>query len=314
MNGPVSDNRDAEAGVSRSVSALVASVIDYAGLFPPAKLDMASTVANHAAYLASEDEWMLNRLIMPASRLGEFEKAAEALLPRGEEDEPWLISALTAPAGDAAALKADLARIEAFNDAHGLPKAGLAMIDVIEMPADSAEAIEAALDTMPDELFPFFELPAGTDPRGMITTLVGGEAGAKIRTGGEMAEAYPAADELARFIVACASADVPYKATAGLHHPLRHHAAGMGVKAFGFLNVFAAAALALHRELPVEEVVRVLEEEEAEAFVFDDEKLRWRHQRVGVEEIEDARLRQAVSFGSCSFDEPREGLRRLGLL
>jgi hypothetical protein len=63
--------RDAHAGrpIAESVTALLANIIDYAGLFPPASLDMATTVANYASHLGSEDAWLLERLIVPAARL-----------------------------------------------------------------------------------------------------------------------------------------------------------------------------------------------------------------------------------------------------
>jgi len=312
-HGPNDGVRDAVGG-KRSVSALLSSVIDYAGLFAPAELDMATTVRNYATYLAGADEWMLNRLIVPVSRLGEFEEEAEGLLPRGEEDEPWLISALTAPAGEAGVEAADVARIEAFNDAHGLPAGGLAMVDVIEMQAESADAIDAALDAMPDDLFPFFELPVGRDPRGLIAALVGGEAGAEIRMSGETADLYPTAEQVARFLSACVSADVPFKLAAGLHQPLTHEVQAAGAKEFGYLNVLVAAVLALHRKLPEDEVIAILGEESIAAFSFNDDGLAWRHERVDINQIEDARLTLAISFVSSSLDEPREDLRVLGLL
>src|SRR5690606_14523404 len=104
--------------------------------------------------------------------------------------------------------EADLDRIAAFNDLHEDPANGFALIDAIELKGDSASAIDSALDMIPDELFPFFEIPITDDPRGLIASLVGSEAGAKVRTGGVTADLYPQADHLARFIHACAGAAV----------------------------------------------------------------------------------------------------------
>jgi hypothetical protein len=121
-------------------------------------------------------------------------------------------------------------------------------------------------------------------------------------------------EQLARFIATCASADVPFKATAGLHHPLTHDSPWPGVREFGFLNVFLAATLALTRGAEENDLVQVLGEESIEAFNFEDEAVCWRDEKLTSDEIEDTRLAFAVSFGSCSFDEPREDLRGLGLL
>ena len=309
MSAPIAG----ETRTPASVRALLTSLIDYAGLFPPADLDMAATVRNYASYLATDDAWMLERLIVPVKRLDEFETHAAGQWPTSDDDEPWPLSALTAPAGDPA-LADDLARIAAFNQEHADAARGLVVVDAIELKAVTPEAIESALDAMPDELFPFFELPVAIDPRGLIAALAGGDAGAKIRSGGVQPELYPSAADVARFLAVCAAADVPFKATAALHHPFRHHSDAVGVKEFGFVGFFVAATLALYHELPEDELASVLGEESIDAFAFDDDGARWRGRAVSTDQIEDARLSFAVSFGSCSFDEPREDLRALGLL
>src|SRR6185436_7396087 len=120
--------------------------------------------ANYARYLDSDDAWMLGRLIVPVARLDEFEQHAVDLLPRGgdADEKAWQISALSAAggtggAGGTAPLEADLSRIEAFNARHADREHGAAIIDVIELKSESAATIDAALDEIPDDLFPFFE-------------------------------------------------------------------------------------------------------------------------------------------------------------
>ncbi len=297
-----------------SIAALATRLIDYAGLFPPAKLDMAPTVENYAAHLAGPETWMLARLIVPAKRLDEFEAAASSLLPTSEDDEAWLISALTAPAGDEG-FKSDLDRIHRFNDRHADPAHGWAQIDVIELKGGSLDGIESALEALDDDIFPFFEIAHDRDPRGLVAALVGSDAGAKIRTGGVTADLFPTPENVARFIRACAAAGVPFKATAGLHHPVRHFAASVETEMFGFFNIFLAAALLFanpdHRDA---EVLSVLTETDAGAFTFDDDGASVGSIRVSLEAIVRAREVFAVSYGSCSFDEPRDDLRGLGLL
>ena len=109
-------------------------------------------------------------------------------------------------------------------------------------------------------------------------------------------------------------AGVPIKFTAGLHHPLRHFDPGMQVPVHGFVNVFTAGILAHARRLGAEQLQAILEDEEASHFVFTDEAFRWKDLSVPVDAIARARRDRVVSFGSCSFDEPREDLRALGLL
>jgi hypothetical protein len=136
---------------------------------------------------------------------------------------------------------------------------------------------------------------------------------AKIRTGGITAGAFPPIDDVARFLRDCKKADVAFKATAGLHHPLRclkpltySPNAPTGTM-HGFLNVFLAAAMLDHAD-------EILREEEASAFDFDDDGASWRGHRVSTEALTIMRRDFATSFGSCSFEEPIGDLRALSLL
>jgi hypothetical protein len=300
----------------RTLRDLLQGILDYAGLFPPAALDMPSTVGRFAAARRGGDRWFLGRLIVPLSRLGEFERCAREHLPRGKDAigvEPWVISALGTPLREGY-IERDLEIIEAFNERHADPLDGAATIDTIEWRADSASHVDRALEYLPDHLFPYFEVPPGADARGMVAAMAGLDAGAKIRTGGVTAAEHPATADLAAFISICAAAEVPFKATAGLHHPLRHEAPSVGAKQFGFLGVFLGAALRWHDRIGEEDLAQILEEPSADAFRFDSAAASWRGHSVSHAEILKARERFAHAFGSCSFDEPLEHLRTLRLL
>jgi len=299
-----------------SVRALMHEVVDYAGLFPPADLDMPATVRNFGAYLASPDRWALARLVVPISRLGEFERHAAAHLPKGERDdteEPWRLTVLSAASGDTA-FEEDLHIIERFNERHNDSQSGRAIIDAIELKATTANSVERALELMPDTLFPWFELPLGQDCRGMLAALSEMESGAKIRTGGVTAEAHPSPLDVARFLVLCKAADVPFKATAGLHHPFRHHAESVGCRQFGFVNVFVGAALLFHGQVEQEELEMLLADEHTKHFEFTPTSVSWKSRSIGIGALREARERFARSFGSCSFEEPLGDLRSMHLL
>jgi hypothetical protein len=142
---------------------------------------------------------------------------------------------------------------------------------------------------------------------------------AKVRTGGLTPEAVPSSASIADFLCAAALRKIPFKATAGLHHPIRSERpltyAPDSPRAVmhGFLNVFAAAAFAWHG-MDRERVQRILDETDAAVFEFDDAEMRWRGVRLSVTQIREARAQFAHSFGSCSFEEPLSDLRSLGLL
>lgn len=299
-----------------AIRTLLANVIDYAGLFPPAKLDMAPTVSNYAAYRAGPDAWMLGRLVVPVARFAEFEKAAHGKLPivsGPTHDDAWGITALTVAAEDPGFAR-DIEAIEQFNDRHATQGADAAYVDCIEVKASSASGIDAALDLVTDDLFPYFELPVDSDPRGLIAALAGLDAGAKIRTGGLVPEAHPSIEAVAAFLLACARAEVPFKATAGLHHPLRHQAKDVGCKQHGFLNVFIAGALASTGKIDEVGAVAILSDESAESFRVADDGIAWRDLRLTVGELRHSRDAFAHAFGSCSFDEPLADLRAMRFL
>ncbi len=139
---------------------------------------------------------------------------------------------------------------------------------------------------------------------------------AKIRTGGVVPQAIPSVDQLADFVLRCAELRLPFKATAGLHHPIRasypltYEADAPSAVMHGFINLFLAAAFAWAGR---QEIQLLLGETDPCAFHFD-EQAHWRDWSLSTDQVIEARRDFAHSFGSCSFTEPVETLRELGWL
>src|SRR6185436_2132053 len=57
--------------IARSLRVLLADLIDYAGLFPPAALSMQDAVRNYARYAEGEHAWMLGKFVVPEARRAE---------------------------------------------------------------------------------------------------------------------------------------------------------------------------------------------------------------------------------------------------
>jgi hypothetical protein len=298
--------------MNNSLQDLLTNLIDYAGLFPPAALAMNSAARNYDAYRRGENSRRLGRFIVPVSRLEEFERAAADFLKTEEKRDPWLLSALAG-----SDLGADLTKIADFNERHASEKD--AFIDTIETRAESAADIERQISLLPKPLISYFEIPIAADPTQLITAIAAKDARAKVRTGGVRSDNFPSSFALARFIKTCADQDVPFKATAGLHHPLRSinrltsEPDSAPVLMHGFLNVFLAAAFA-YNGMDIEELVELLEERSPEAFQFDSGSVTWRGQMVVRGQLRNARSLFAISFGSCSFEEPIEDLQKINLL
>lgn len=315
--------------MTRAMQTLMSSLIDYAGLFPPAKLDMASAAEAHARALRGPHAGFLGRFVCPSKRLPELSNAAAPLMPGtfatsgyreyADVADPWRISVLIDDD-----LPGCLTRMDAFNLRHERADAGLARADAIEMRIDSPGGIDEALDILPEDVFPFFEVPIDRDCRGFVTAIAGnsdsGGAAAKIRTGGITPDAFPSTRQIAEFLHACIGAQIPFKATAGLHHPVRathaltYEPASPKSVMHGFLNVFMAAALTRSARLDLDATIALLEESDPTAFRFTDDGATWRRHTIDVVSLARVREAFALGFGSCSFDEPIDDLKRLGMI
>ena len=286
-----------------SVKTLLSSVVDFAGLFPPARLDLQQTMSNYVRYRSSRYGWMLGRFVLPLARLQEFED----LLPALEEEESILISAIVTKDWEL-----DLERIEASE------LRGQGDIAALEFPSLlKPEDIESMLPHLPKDKDAFFEIPTNERAAEYVAVLRGTGAGAKVRLGGLTRETFPSSDRVSRTVLACTSARLPFKATAGLHHPLparRSQPDGSLVPMQGFLNLAIAAALAYYYELSAEEAESLLQESSLERFQFSDGGLSWGDRHLSLAQVAEARQRCFRSFSSCSFEEPVDDLEVLKLL
>lgn len=295
--------------MKQSVYTLLDRLIDYAGLFPPARLDLRSAIRNYDRYRAGNYAWALGRFVLPATRIAEFEATAAPLLATGD---PWRLSALLG-----LNVADDLAAIAAFNDRHA--GSDHAVIDTIECKAATSDRIAAVLDHVPADLSAYVELPLDPDPQPLIAILADCGARAKVRTGGVTIDAFPASDELLRFMLRCIDAGVPFKATAGLHHPLRaryrlsYEVDSPTGAMFGFLNVFLTAAF-LATGMDHDQAASLLVEGDRAALTFDDQGVTWRDQHLDLQQLARARQQVAIAFGSCSFEEPIADLKAMELV
>lgn len=297
--------------LAASLRALLVQAIDYAGLFPPAELALEPALQNQGAYLRCPDRWMLGAFVLPVAKFGE----ARTHLAAFDAQHPLEISALGPKTTKSAEFRRALETVaEAIKEFHNGHK-GIVAIRQLEMPLPSgpiAKSLGVARATLGDlALNIFWEAPAESAAK-TIEALSGSGAGFKLRTGGVTADAFPDESQVAHTLVTAARHRVPIKFTAGLHHPVRLFHESVGTKMHGFVNVFGAGVLAAEHRWSVAQTQDMLAEEEASAFIFDDEMMRWRDWKISTAQIV-ARRQLVTSLGSCSFDEPRDDLRALGL-
>src|SRR6266496_3536790 len=302
-----------------SLRALLAQSIDYAGMFPPCSLAIEPALRNQAEYVRSPEAWMLNTCVLS---IGQFDAAGESLSLFGGE-HPLRISALGSKGANRdhfiAGLKVAADKIRSLCAQH----AGLVSVDQLEtaLAPEADLGLLAKITSILDgfDLQTFWEAPA--DLAGPTATLLAernmatGQRpfGVKLRTGGVTADAFPGSPQIAHVLVAAAKERLPIKFTAGLHHPIRQFRDEVQTKMHGFLNVLGAAVLTAEYGWNEEQTAEMLEDEYPSSFVFWDESFAWREWKIATDRIKEQR-KFVTSFGSCSFDEPRDDLRVLNLL
>lgn len=288
-------------------------------MYPPANLPLEDAFRNFLAYQSDPHAWMLSRFVIPAKRLAELPAFEERLsftaLGRGGKDVDDLLHNINL----------DIADIDTFRVARS--NASVDMYEVA-LPASSLtdkftanDLVTRAADALNrNGITVFFEAPFGEGWQECAEKLLRAlrkvkdkHVGFKLRTGGVTAEAFPSTEQVAWAIIQTREAGVPLKCTAGLHHPIRHFNASVQTKMHGFLNVFGAGVLASANGISQTEIQAILEDEDPSNFVFDETGFEWQGLRVVTPKIQKARL-FATSFGSCSFDEPKEDLQTVKLL
>jgi hypothetical protein len=236
-------------------------LIDHAALFPPASMSLPDALDEDRQARESQYGWIVDRFVVPAAKLAELPAERPAL--------SVVLSSLD-----------DVALLD-----------GAADVEAVELVLSSARPLSADLVAAYSALRPldvetYFELVFDDGWRDDVPAAIGAVAAiggrVKLRCGGAFV---PSIEQIGLVVACCRDAGVPFKATAGLHHPMRRG------EEHGFLNLLAAATA------PLDRIGEALAEEDGSAL-----------------ELEEASREVFVSFGSCSWREPVEGLQELGML
>jgi hypothetical protein len=282
-----------------AIETLLAGLFDYAGIYPPASLGLRSAVSNYLDYSKSKHAYALGRFIIDFDHLNELRSVAGSSLGNfklsviAEEDIDWNSFAR---------------QIE-----EGLP------VECVEIKCTRPGAIEDTLQRIPATLTTYFEVPIDAEIEPALNVIRASGARAKIRMGGVQPEAFPTVPGVASMLKILADLKLPFKATAGLHHPLRSlHPLTYVPQSptrvmHGFVNLCCAAAL-LYFGGDVEDARCVLGEEDSTAWQINRDSIQWRDRSRSTEELATIRRQFFISIGSCSFDEPIHDLESLGWL
>jgi hypothetical protein len=303
--------------VSASLRALLDQAIDYAGMFPPCALPLEPALRNQATYVRSPETWMLNGFVLSVEQ---FDTTRRFLSEFGPQ-HPLRVAALAPKTTSVDAFLAVLANAATAIRSFSRYDTDLVVISHLEMvlPDDVDPATLKKAKSIVGELPVFWEAPPERAEQtiALIAKHNSDEGAAtfgyKLRTGGVTADAFPTSEKIARALVTAATHQLPIKFTAGLHHPIRQFRDEVKAKMHGFLNVLGSAVLAAEHQWDADQAVMLLEDEDQRSFSFTDDFFAWRDWEIDVEHLK-YRRNFVKSFGSCSFDEPRDDLRALDLL
>lgn len=191
-------------------------------------------------------------------------------------------------------------------------------IESIECKAATPADVERMLFNSFSALETYIEVPVERMQEDVIRAISNAGARVKLRMGGVVAEAFPSTSAVARALAAIVPAGLAFKATAGLHHPIRsphsltYAAESLAGVMHGFVNLVCAVAL-IHFGGDAGEAVQVLAEEDPSAWRLSQDSLAWRSHSWSADQLTETR-KIFVGFGSCSFEEPIRDLEALGWL
>lgn len=292
-------------------TAAFASLVDYAGVFPPASLPMPDAIAGYRRLRSSDDRWVVGRFLCRASQLEHLAAAATSGMTRGEP--AWRVGVIMdVSPGAAASLAHEFQR----------EMAPFMEVDAAEArigSAGSAGALLDAISAIDQGVAAFVEIDASDEARPQIDAIAGGlrdrgmVGGAKLRCGGTDPTAFPSVEAVTEFIWQASLAGVPFKATAGLHQPIRHRDEALGVHRHGFVNILMASVAADQGE-ERGTVELIVAETDPDAFSMRAATLSWRDVAYPGSAIRRSRSTGFLAFGSCDADEPIDALKDLSML
>ena len=316
-----------------SVEIFLRGLIDYAGLFPPASLSLEDAFSRYFEHQNHSQSLLLARFVCPAKHVFKLPGLFENLPKQPHVGQPPLhVSLLVEAADESEEQVGQLSRVLSLW--ADLIASGNVHLDCVEAPLpkgllgqafskkkEHVERLEHSLfQGLPAKVqVPLFlEMPWSEDPslHAELLSVRRDHRFAKLRTGGVVPAQVPSLDKLASAIETFARASVSMKFTAGLHEPLRHNDLAVGTKLYGFLNVFFAAFGAILKGWTLPQILKCLEADSESFWEWHQEGVKCGigNTQFSNSEIREGRSRAALSFGSCSFLEPVEGLHKLGLL
>lgn len=294
-------------------TAAFAALIDYAGLFPPASLTMTQAVAEYSRIRSEEHHWVAGRFLCRASQLTELAATATASFRSGEI--PWEVSVIF----DSMPGQSGAESIDFQAEMDPVMTIAAAEAKLTEPTYSSLAALLDAMLSIAPDIVAFVEVDTKNSISEQVSLIASAlrerrrVGGAKLRCGGITPDMSPTPAQVAELVIACTNEQLPFKATAGLHEPIRHFDPRLGAERHGFVNILLAAALAEAGSDP-EMIEDVICDTHVDNFSISAAFASWLGEEIPGSALRRVRGSGFIAYGSCDFDEPIDALTALGFL
>lgn len=282
-----------------SIQSLLAGLFDYAGLYPPTGLSLRSAANNYLDYTRGRHCAALGRFIINADRLEELRSEIGGSLKHIK-------------------LSVIVSNIDELDRIADETRTGM-RIETLEIKSAQREILECLASKAHVPSTVFVEIPADYSGTSVLQEISRLGLRAKIRMGGVTADAFPSVADVVQSLAALAKLNLPFKATAGLHHPVRSHRpltyaedSPRGTM-HGFVNLCCAAAI-MYFGGETEEAESILAEQDPSSWRVSPDAIQWRDLTWTKDQLSKLRREFLISIGSCSFEEPIHDLEVLGWL
>jgi len=319
---------------SLSINTFIDGIIDYAGLFPPANLNLFDSLSNYLNYIKTNKYNLLSSFVLPINLIDDFIPTLEKI---GTDYSKLDISFVATKPNDAInfidSIKSDMDKINSLVNKNDkiYAKAIEITLPIKSDIGENKDDFEKLYNTISmvsklvnnEKLQVYYEVPNSKNwieiTKNTIKLLAEynssnqNNISYKIRCGGVKPEMTPPNENVIAAIMTCTKYNVSLKATAGLHHPFRHFNDELGGVMHGFVNIFVAIILSKNMNLRTELMLELLNDENPINFEWNDNGLTWQNHFISIEDIKESKD-IISSFGSCSFDEPIDDLKELNIL
>lgn len=291
-----------DGGIREKMTAmdnLVEGLFDYAGLYPPASLDLQCVALNYLNYCRDAHAQALARLVVDLDRVEKLREIA------GDRFKEMRLTVVSQPTSQ-------------WQKLHRILDEG-APIEAVEIKVAAPSEVDCIARHLPMDLPAYFEVPFDSSKAELLNAVCTAGANVKLRMGGVGAETFPSSQAIADMLQAIAERHLSFKATAGLHHPIRsqhpftHEPSSASGMMHGFVNLCCAASF-VHLGGEATNAAQILEEADPQAWQITPEHIAWRNLKWSAEQLHETRREFFSSIGSCSFTEPMEDLETLGWL